>query len=95
LRIFRILAAISPTACLSLPRTTICVGAGTSNSTPSGTGTSTGCENPACTSISLPFMAARYPTPTISSFFSNPFVTPSTMLASSERVRPCRPRLNP
>src|SRR5512132_4519180 len=39
LRIFRMLAAISPTCCLSFPRTTICVGVGTSNSIPSGEGT--------------------------------------------------------
>ncbi len=37
-RVLRIRAATSPTACLELPRTMICVGAGTSNSMPSGAG---------------------------------------------------------
>src|SRR5439155_9253827 len=59
LRIFRMLAAISPTWALSLPRTTIWVGVGTSNSIPSGCGTSTGWEYPTWTSRSLPFNAAR------------------------------------
>src|SRR5579871_2239667 len=40
-------------------------------------------------------MAARYPTPWISSRFSNPFVTPSTMFATSVRVRPWRERSGP
>src|SRR6266550_3751958 len=44
LRTFRMFAAISPTCCLSLPRTTIWVGVGTSNSMPFGCGTTTGCE---------------------------------------------------
>ena len=58
-RILRMLAATSPTACLSLPRTTMEVGVGTSNSMPSGAVTGTGCEKPAWISRSLPFMAAR------------------------------------
>src|SRR5580765_4332092 len=40
-------------------------------------------------------MAARYPTPWISRRFSNPLVTPSTMFATSERVRPCSARSSP
>ena len=35
-RHLRIWAAISPTCCLEMPRTTTCVGAGTSNVIPSG-----------------------------------------------------------
>ena len=59
LRILRMFAAISPTCCLSMPRTTIAVGVGTSNSMPSGAGTRTGCEKPSAISRSLPFIAAR------------------------------------
>ena len=51
-------------------RIVIRFGAGTSNSIPSGAGTLTGWENPSASSRSLPFRAARYPTPTISRRFS-------------------------
>src|SRR5437588_3480160 len=89
------LAAISPTACLSLPRTVIRLGAGTSNSMPSGAGTVTGCEYPTASSRALPFSTARYPTPTISSRFSKPLVTPSTMFAISVLVSPWSERWKP
>src|SRR5437763_9451493 len=39
-----------------------------------------------------PCAVARYPTPTISSSLLKPAVTPTTMLFTSDRVRPCRAR---
>src|SRR3954466_14196808 len=45
-------AAVSPTSCLSIPRTTTSVGCGTSKSIPSGASMFTGCEYPrASTSV--------------------------------------------
>src|SRR5919108_3664585 len=46
-------------------------------------------------SSALPCSRARYPTPWISSRFSNPLVTPSTMLAIRLRVSPCSARCSP
>ena len=37
----------------------------------------------------FPLTKALKPTPLISSFFTNPSDTPTTMLLSSERPRPC------
>src|SRR3954469_11559389 len=45
--------------------------------------------------MSLPRSAAREPTPWISRRFWKPSVTPVTMFAISERVRPCRARCSP
>src|SRR3989338_2506057 len=42
--------------------------------------------------MTRPCSWARYPIPTISSFFSNPSLTPVTMFATSERARPCSAR---
>src|SRR6266540_1003642 len=75
-----------------MPRTVTRFCAGTSNSIPSGGRNVTGCEYPTCSSRSDPLRAARYPTPTISRRFSNPLVTPSTMLAKRVRVSPCSER---
>ena len=76
----RMSAATWPTSCLSIPETTICVGAGTSNVMPSGGSMMTGCEKPAAISSSLPLSCARYPTPTgsyrIVNKQSNPTWTP-------------------
>ena len=47
-RTLRISAAVWPTTCLSVPLTTICVGAGTSNEMPSRGVTVTECEKPTC-----------------------------------------------
>src|SRR5919198_2766761 len=55
----------------------------------------TGCEKPTASSRSVPLSWARYPTPTISRRFSKPFVTPSTMFATSVRVSPCSARSSP
>lgn len=41
-----------------------------------------------------PCICALYPTPWISNFFSNPCVTPTTILFTSVRHRPCRERLS-
>src|SRR5256885_16206961 len=38
--------------------------------------------------MARPCSCARYPIPTISSFLSKPFLTPLTMLATSDRARP-------
>src|ERR671922_1865841 len=88
-------AAVWPTCCLSTPLTTICVGAGTSKVIPARGSTTTGCEKPTLSSSAAPRSAARYPTPWISRRFSKPFVTPSTMFATSERVSPCSARSSP
>src|SRR5581483_9792856 len=94
-RTLRISAATWPTCCLSIPLTTISVGVGTSYVIPAGASLTTGCENPTFSSSAVPRRDARYPTPWISSFFSKPFVTPSTMFAMSVRVRPCSARSSP
>src|SRR5919106_1093666 len=94
-RTARTSAATCPTFCLSIPLTITWLGAGTSKVMPSGTFLTTGCEKPTLSSRSTPRIAARYPTPWISSVFSKPLVTPSTMLATSVRVRPCRARSSP
>src|ERR1700676_4840296 len=86
-------AATWPTRSLSIPLTMILVAEGTSKVTPSGAVTLTGWENPrASSSADGPLGMARYPTPTISSSLENPSVTPATMLATNDRVRPCRAR---
>src|ERR1700754_1110632 len=69
-RILRMLAAVSPTNCLSMPLTENRVGDSTAKEIPSGGSTTTGWLNPSANSRFLPFSATRYPTPTISSFFS-------------------------
>src|SRR5690606_23799652 len=55
----RILAATSPTCCLSAPLTTISVCDGVAMVMPSGAGNSTGCEKPSDRFRSLPCMEAR------------------------------------
>ena len=86
-------AATWPTFSLSIPLTMIRVADGTSKVIPSGAFTLTGWENPSANSRPEgPFGTARYPTPTISSSLEKPWVTPATMLATSERVSPCRAR---
>src|SRR5262245_23321843 len=55
----------------------------------------TGWENPTWSSRSDPLSWARYPTPWISRCFSKPFVTPSTMFATSVRVSPWSARSSP
>src|ERR671917_1398670 len=86
---FRISAAIWPTRCLSMPRTTIVPGFGTSNSIPSRGLMVTGCEYPTCRWMSCPCNAPRYPTPCIWSVLVKPSVTPVTAFWSKERVSPC------
>jgi len=71
----RMFAANCPTACLSIPETVITFFS-TIVVSPSGTSRSTGCENPTLIVSFCPCASARYPTPSISSFFSNPSVTP-------------------
>src|SRR6266511_4201514 len=94
-RTSRTSAAISPTCCLSMPLTTISVCVGTSKVIPAGASTTTECEKPTLSSRAVPRSAARYPTPWISRRFSKPFVTPSTMFATSDRVSPWRARSSP
>src|SRR4029453_2100426 len=94
-RTARTSAAVWPTCCLSMPFTSTSVWLGTSNVIPAGGSTTTGCEKPTCSSSACPRSAAREPHPRISSRFSKPFVTPSTMFATSERVRPWRARSSP
>src|SRR6266511_2585369 len=78
-----------------MPLTTISLGVGTSKVIPAGASTTTECEKPTLSSSAVPRRAARYPTPWISRRFSKPFVTPSTMFAISDRVRPCSARSSP
>src|ERR1700751_438668 len=59
---------------------------------PSGIGNSTGCDLPRANETTLPLSSARYPTPTMSSSFLKPCVTPRTALARSARARPCSAR---
>src|SRR5664279_3246497 len=66
LRSLRMFAAVSPTCCLSMPRTTKRVGACTSKVIPSGALTWIGWENPMANSRSLARACTRYPVPTIS-----------------------------
>src|SRR6188508_3406944 len=94
-RTLRISAAVCPTTCLSVPFTITSVGWGTSNEMPSRGMIVTGCEKPTASSSSAPLSCARYPTPWISSCFSKPFVTPSTMFAISVLVSPCSARSSP
>src|SRR5207247_9182449 len=47
---------------------------------------------PTCNESALPCLAARYPTPTISSSTLYPSTTPRTMPARRARVNPCRAR---
>src|SRR5690606_24647881 len=84
----RILAATSPTRCLSAPVTTTSVWVGVLMVMPSGTLNSTGCEKPSDRFRSLPCIAARYPTPTSSSLRSKPSDTPCTMFATIARRVP-------
>src|SRR5579885_2150994 len=87
------LAATWPTSSLSMPLMMTRVGWGTSKVMPGGASTGTGWLNPrANSSFEGPWAVARYPTPTISSSLVNPVDTPVTMLATSERVRPCSAR---
>src|SRR5215204_4721480 len=88
-------AAVCPTCCLSIPLTMTSVGVGTSNEIPCLGSITSGCGNPPLSSSDVPRSAARTPTPWISSFRSYPFVTPSTMFATSDRVSPCRARSSP
>src|SRR5579864_6030270 len=71
-----------------MPLITISVWLGASIVMPSGIGKLTGCEKPNVRLSVLPCTCARKPTPTSSSFFSYPLVTPSTMLARCARVAP-------
>src|SRR5215467_9473418 len=89
------LAATSPTCCLSIPSTTSLVGVFTRRVTPSGGLTGTGWLKPSENSTPLPLACTRYPTPTISSVLLYPSVTPVTMLATRERDRPCSARTLP
>src|SRR5215472_9838241 len=89
------LAATSPTCCLSIPSTTSLVGVSTRRVTPSGGLTGTGWLKPSENSTPLPLACTRYPTPTISSVLLYPSVTPVTMLATSDRDRPCSARTLP
>src|SRR5690606_20638373 len=70
LRILRMLAATSPTCCLSMPETENLVGDSTVKVMPSGAVTVTGWEKPSANSRFEPLASTRYPVPTISSFFS-------------------------
>ena len=72
--------------------TMIVVGLGVSTVSPSGTSKSTGWQKPMFSVILAPPDCAFQPTPWISSFFSKPLVTPSTMFASSARVMPWNAR---
>src|SRR3954451_16118266 len=59
LRSLRMLAATSPTFCLSMPSTTKRVGTSTRKVMPSGGVTSSGCEKPRANSRSLPLAVTR------------------------------------
>ena len=67
---------------------TISVCDGVSTFTPAGMSLDTGCEKPICRFSLEPAAWARKPTPTRLSFFSNPLVTPPTMLLTSARIVP-------
>src|SRR5258706_9904002 len=89
------LAATWPTCSLSMPDTMMRVGTGTSNVMPCGASMWTGWLKPsASSSLFGPCAVARYPTPTISSSLVKPAVTPTTMLLTSDRVRPCSARFS-
>src|SRR5215208_2230997 len=85
----RISAAIWPTSCLSIPRTTIVVAFGISNSTPSRGLIVTRCEYPTCRFRSCPCKEPRYPTPCIWSVLAKPSVTPVTAFWIRLLVSPC------
>ena len=53
-----------------------------------GTGSMTGSQKPTLSWSVVPCNTAPHPTPTTSSFFVYPSVTPRIMLAMSARVRP-------
>src|SRR4029453_254056 len=88
LRRARSLAATCPSNALSAPLSVIETCRSISACTPSGNGKITGCEYPSASWRFLPVSCARSPMPTISSFRSNPSLTPCTMFASSDRVSP-------
>src|SRR5207237_9459542 len=52
----------------------------------------TGCEKPTFSTSASPCRLARYPTPTSSSCFSYPLLTPSIMFQTRVRVKPCSDR---
>src|SRR5690606_998426 len=71
-----------------MPEMTISVCVGVATFTPLGIWCTTGCEKPSERFSLSPCAWARKPTPTSESFFSKPFVTPVTMLATSARMVP-------
>ena len=81
-------AATCPTLCLSAPRTSIRVTLGVSTTTSTGILYSIGWENPNANFNTPSSTCARYPTPTNVNSFSNPCVTPTTILAINERTVP-------
>src|SRR3989344_4110453 len=85
----RIFAASCPTTYLSAPLTVILFSE-TSKVNPSGAGTTTGWENPKERVSSRPLDWARNPTPTNSSSFFQPTLTPQNALLIRERVSPCK-----
>src|SRR5215471_17416836 len=87
-RMARTSAAICPTTWRSAPliRISVCVGHVTVM--PAGMSLTTGCEKPICRFSLAPCAWARKPTPTRVSFFSQPLLTPFTMLATSARIVP-------
>src|SRR5262249_50020915 len=95
LRSLRMLAATSPTCCLSIPSTTSLVGDSTRSVIPSGGLTGIGWLKPRENSRFAPLAWTREPTPTISSVLRYPSVTPVTMFATSVLDRPCSARTLP
>src|SRR5262245_21176846 len=90
----RISARTCPTFCLSAPFTEICVPSlsSTSTVTPSGGVSLIWLAYPTDRTIDFWSIRAWYPSPSILSFFSYPWETPTTMLLISARVSPCRAR---
>src|SRR5438876_3363345 len=88
LRSPRRLAASWPRSALSGPLSVMETCLSTSAWTPSGSGKMTGWEYPSASWRFFPWTWARYPMPTISSLRSKPSLTPWTMFARSERIRP-------
>src|SRR5215471_16314842 len=56
---------------------------------PLGIGNRIGCENPRLRLRFVPWTAALKPTPSISRFFEKPSLTPTTILYTRARDRPC------
>src|SRR5437764_6006733 len=83
-------AATCPTNFLSIPAMAIFVLSVTVILISFGMGNKIGCDFPRARLRVEPCTAALKPTPSISRFFENPSLTPSTMLWTRLRERPCK-----